>query len=238
MSGMEDQLNKFPFVEIKVRVEQNNLLVVLPNEREILSNAVLNGGLFKGKSILNHGAPDYPEAYKEIVAEPKCYLANLATSFGLSKTVATMTAVSMKDLVIEKQSYQDGSLCLLITGGVTNAVRAGDPTEWREAEGVFHQLGTINIILLTDICLTGRSLVDCIQVITEGKAAALQELAVNSTVSPGLATGTGTDTVIVVSGQNASITYGGTHSLFGEILGQLTIRGVKRAITKNLARKD
>lgn len=229
---MDNELKKIPFAELAARVEKNNLLVIFPEKRLVLSNGVLNGGLFYGQSLLNHGASEKPEDYDKIIADPVEYLACLAQSLGLEDSVATMTAVEMKDLVVEQERYADGSLCLLITGGVTNAVRAGDPTQWKESEGSFEKIGTINIILLTDLSLKGRALVDCVQVITEGKGAALQELGVRSTVANNLATGTGTDTVMVVSGLGKPITYGGTHSLFGEILGRLTIRGVKRALTK------
>lgn len=229
---MDSELKKVPFADLTVKVEKNNLLVILPEKRLILSNGVLNGGLFNGQSLLNHGTSNNPHDYGEIIADPAEYLAHLAESLGLMEPVATMTAVEIKDLVVEQESYADGQLCLLITGGVTNAVRAGDPAEWKEAAGVFEKIGTINIILLTDLNLVDRTLVDCVQVITEGKSAGLQELQVQSTVSNNLATGTGTDTIMVVSGLGTPITYGGTHSLFGEILGRLTIRGIKRALTK------
>jgi len=230
---MEAELRKIPFPEILVSVEKNNLLVRLPKKQTILSNATLNGGIFLGQGILNHGASDCPEDYEEITENPAEYLASLASSLVLDSPVATMTAVAMKDLVVEQESYMDGTICLVITGGVTNAVRVGDPTQWKEREGIFQKLGTINVILLTDISLTARSLVDCVQVITEGKGAALQDLGVKSTVSSRVATGTGTDTIIVVSGQGTAITYGGTHSLFGEILGRLTVQGIKRALAKS-----
>lgn len=229
---MDNQLQKIPFPELAVRVEKNSLSVTFPEKRLILSNGLLNGGLFNGQSLLNHGASNHPDDYEEITTDPAKYLAQLAQSLGLIDPVATMTAVEMKDLIVEQECYADGHLCLLITGGVTNAVRAGDPAEWKEAAGIFEKIGTINIILLTNLALVGRTLVDCVQVITEGKSAALQELQVKSTVTANLATGTGTDTVMVVSGLGTPITYGGTHSLFGEILGRLTIKGVKRALTK------
>lgn len=64
-------------------------------------------------------------------------------------------------------------------------------------------------------------------IITEAKAAALQEANIISPVSGLIATGTGTDSHAIVSGFGpAKVRCCGKHVLFGEVLGELVMESV------------
>lgn len=122
-----------------------------------------------------------------------------------------------------------------------NAGRVGDPAMSYEEEGEFLRLegpeppaaGTINTMLFIGQELTPGALVRCVVTATEAKTAALQELAVNSRYSPGLATGTGTDQIAVACrlGTGAPLSGAGKHGKLGELIG----RTVKAAISQTLA---
>ena len=75
-----------------------------------------------------------------------------------------------------------------------------------------------------------RALVTC----TEAKTAAIQELMEESKYSNGLATGSGTDTTIIVANSESPIYLegAGKHSKLGELIGKTVKKAVKEALEK------
>jgi adenosylcobinamide amidohydrolase len=107
-----------------------------------------------------------------------------------------------------------------------------DTASFVERPGQFlNSVGTINVVVLTNVTLSKGALARAIITITEAKTAVLQDLDVRSTSSPQLqATGTGTDNVIVVSGTAGKpllLTSG--HSKMGELIGSATKTAVREA---------
>jgi adenosylcobinamide hydrolase len=150
------------------------------------------------------------------------------------------TGANMNNLVVCEKSYQDRVVCCLATGGVGNALRSGvDTADWVEQDGVYTKaLGTINIILLTNVTLTDGALAKAIITATEAKTAALQDMDARSSVSPeNQATGTGTDNMIVVSGvdPDKKVRTTGGHSKMGELIGATTKVAVYETIKKHEA---
>jgi hypothetical protein len=94
--------------------------------------------------------------------------------------------------------------------------------------------GTINIMLFIGHALTEAALTRTIITATEAKSAALQELAVNSRYSDGLATGTGTDQIIVAAPDREGfrLSWAGKHSKLGELIGRTVLAGVKETLAK------
>ncbi|MFW6111275.1 MAG: adenosylcobinamide amidohydrolase, partial [Thermoproteota archaeon] len=134
------------------------------------------------------------------------------------------TGANMDNLAMCERSYEDRMVCCLATGGVGNALRAGvDEAGWIDREGEYEEvMGTINIILLTNVNLTEGAMARAIITATEAKTATLQDMDVRSSVSPeNQATGTGTDNVIVVSGRGEGerIKSAGGHTKMGELIG-------------------
>jgi adenosylcobinamide amidohydrolase len=120
----------------------------------------------------------------------------------------------------------------LVTAGVSNARRAGDPAEHRTFEKAEIKPGTINIIILTTATFTPAALVETVMVVTEAKTAALQDLRILSPVTGKPATGTGTDAIAVVNGHAPpEIDYCGKHTLFGEMLASATMDAVFSSVS-------
>jgi adenosylcobinamide amidohydrolase len=108
----------------------------------------------------------------------------------------------------------------------------GDRAEYRSVVSEPQETGTINIVLLTDAALTPAAMVEAVQMITEAKTSALMADRILSPVSGQLASGTGTDAVVVVSGQRQeTVAWCGKHVLFGEVLGALTLQAVADSIS-------
>jgi len=172
--------------------------------------------------------------------DPLAYRKAVCSRYGLpDQECATLgTAANMRYAAIECAKFRELEVVAVCTGGVeTNAGRAGDPAGFYETDGVFEKIdeqeraehGTINTMLFISLELTLNAMVRAVMTATEAKTAALQELAVNSRYSDGLATGTGTDQIGIASRlqTRTALTSAGKHSVLGELIGK-TVHGAVR----------
>ncbi len=136
------------------------------------------------------------------------------------------TGARMDSLSVQKIQHKEMVVYALVTAGVeANAMRASVD------EGKFYEPGTINVIILTNMQLSSRALTRAIISATEAKSAALQDLDVRSSYSPRyLATGTGTDEVLVVEGRGEKVENAGGHSKLGELISKTVYSGVKESV--------
>jgi len=180
--------------------------------------------------------------------DPIGYRHSICEQHGLpAENCATLgTAANMNNVCITVQAFRDLTVAAVCTGGVKgNAGRVGDPASVVETCEGFEKLpltnvapgpGTINILLFINKPLIHGAITRCIMTATEAKTAVLQELAVNSRYSDGLATGTGTDQIAVAVMENNTppLTTAGKHTKLGELIG----RTVYEAIKGTLARQN
>lgn len=199
----------------------------------ILSSAVLNGGLVQANHILNLRVAKNRDGDKGPFDPSEVTLQNYGIERGWEGlTVGMMTAADADSFRRASRVEQGVEVTALVTVGISNARRAGDRAECRDHFNPEAETGTINMILLTNAVLKRPALVEAIITVTEAKAAALQDLGVRNPETGGIATGTGTDAVAVVSGPGpARIRYCGKHMLFGEMLAS-TVMGAIAASLK------
>jgi iron complex transport system ATP-binding protein len=224
------------------RVTRKTLIVDLGGIRSVLSSAPRSGGMTRARYVLNHQVSANPIGRDNSGAgaaarcpDPARALSALAASLGIRvRFVGLMTAVSLLDLVAVREAYDQIWVEGLVTVGTSNAVRAGEAVMPKEATNSRTHPGTINVILVTNARLSAAAMVGVVQVATEAKTAVLLHGKVKSwTGRPG-ATGTGTDAVVVVSGNGPSLRYSGTHTVLGALVG----RAIGRAVTEGLARYE
>lgn len=226
---------------VRYRVCGATLVIALAKPYRIVSSAPRGGGIVRGRSILNHQVPANPvmpggRSVGEW-SDPARYLGRLARSVRAAMpVVGLMTAVPMTHLVVDRE--ESGSLLVecFCTVGVTNAVRAGEPVRSRpERTPDRDQAGTINIILVTNATLTIPALIGAVQVATESKTATLIKHKVPSAYEKAaLATGTGTDAVVLASSLagDHKLQYSGTHTEIGAMIGRLVGRCVERGLRR------
>ena len=223
-------------MQIAFTVRRKTLIVDLGGLRSVLSSAPRAGGITRARYILNHQVAAKPidSMYVGVrCADPARTLSKLATSLGIrERFVGLMTAVSLADLVTVREASDEIWVEGFVTVGTSNAVRAGEPVSPSQLTGGSPHSGTINLILVTNARLSASAMVGMVQVATEAKTAVLLRAKVKSwTGRPG-ATGTGTDAVVVVSGEGPSLRYSGTHTILGELVGRV----IEMAVTEGLAR--
>ncbi|MDU4960760.1 MAG: adenosylcobinamide amidohydrolase [Sporomusaceae bacterium] len=216
-----------------------SLVIQFNGPRKVLSTSVHNGGYREDlTAVFNHDcnpgagmacmlrAPSY-EGHMRLVAE----------ELGLEpeRSSGMATAASMENAAIKIEQYEALAVTALVTGGVEiNGGRVGDPACYYSplAKVELERPGTINIMLAIDadlpLGILARALVTC----TEAKTAALQELMVGSNYSSGLATGSGTDSTIVIANPMSPLLFetAGKHSKLGELIGRAVTAAVKEAL--------
>ena len=243
-------IGEYDGIEIhrKEKIIYVNFLV----QHRVISTCGVNGGLRDDlEGIANHQLCEplgHDRKGLKIISEsPFGYLKSVCEKYGLSpeKRALLGTAANMNYATVESQEYRGLQVVAISTGGVkTNAGRAGDPATIYEKDGKFISTkgevdephGTINTIIIINKELTHGAMARSLITASEAKAAALQELTVNSRYSSGLATGTGTDQIGIASRLTGEtpLTSAGKHTKLGELIG-LT---VKNSIKKTLALQD
>jgi adenosylcobinamide amidohydrolase len=223
--------------------QEKSLIVQLNQRRHLLSTS---DGIINGLGVINHGAA--PQLWKKLAQDlatklqcgGKVYEQQrkqmIAEQLELRATDLTLvgTAADMDNLAIVTRQFGPFTVTALVTGGVKhNALRTG-ADEGTNIEPQGSPNGTINIIVLTNARLTDGALARAVVTITEAKTAALQDLQVPSSYTKGVqATGTGTDSVIVVSGSSGpKVTYTGGHSRIGDLIAKAVHQAVLEALEK------
>lgn len=225
----------------KIYNYNKSIIVKFIGRRAVLSTGVINGGYSENlTAIFNNDAKSSPgmgcilkaPTYKE-------HMEILSKELGLDPeyTSGLGTAADMENVSIIEEKYEELSVTALVTGGIeTNGGRVGDPASYVERNGKTEPVknGTINIIVSIDGNLPPRTLTRALITITEAKTAAIQELLEGSKYSSGIATGSGTDGVIVYSNLENENIYNdaGKHSKLGELLGRAVKKAVKEALAK------
>ena len=212
---------------------------------EVRRTLSTSDGLLEARAAINHASHPllWQSLGKRFMGQDgrggKAYAAHVhattAAALQLARpAVAGMaTAADMDNLAVVSKHYGHLTVSVLATAGArTNAIRTGvDAGTYIEGE---QPAGTINILVLTNIRLSDAALARSLITVTEAKTAALEDLKVPSTYSPTVqATGTGTDSIIVVSGtQGPPASYTGGHSRIGELIGKASYEAVVEALGK------
>ncbi|WP_066640609.1 adenosylcobinamide amidohydrolase [Desulfolucanica intricata] len=223
-----------------VDLRNNSLVVSFPDRRNVVSTSKLNGGYREDiQAVYNHYIPPHIGHSCNLEGgSVDAYLKIHTERLGLSyeHSVGILTAARMENVSVKTRSFRDLQVTALITGGVeVNGGRAGDPAGYYEENSRWIKVGgTINTILIINADLPEATMVRAIMTATEAKSAALQELMAPSRYSKGIATGSGTDDIIVVANPLSPyrFEYAGKHSKLGELIGLVVKESTKEALEK------
>jgi len=218
---------------------EDSIVVRLPENRNCLITSYVNGGYSEGlEAVFNH-QPKPTEGCRSEDMEGgsvEAYIAIHAARLGLNpeKVAAMMTAAKMKNAAIAIRSFRTLEVTAIVTAGIeVNGGRAGDPASWHEENGKSVYVGgTINTILLINSHLPAHALTRAVMTATEAKTVAIQQLMAPSRYSTGIATGSGTDQICIISNMDSSdvLTWTGKHSKVGELIALCVIEATTRAL--------
>lgn len=139
----------------------------------------------------------------------------------------------MENAAIVEETYEELKVAACVTAGVEgNAGCAGDPAGYygAGARPEIYRPGTINILLFINADMPPGILTRALVTCTEGKTAALRELMVGSRYSENPATGTGTDSTVIICDPKSPLYFrsAGKHNKLGELIGKTVKEAVKR----------
>jgi len=216
---------------------EDTIFIKFSGGRCIAGSSALNGGFQTGmEAIFNHTLPKVNSVSELPGGSVENYLRHVADKLRLKPETSSglITAARIKNASCGFMQYQKLVVKSVITAGIDiNGVRAGDSASYYEEGGRFHNLaGTINILITINANLPVGTLLKSIITATEAKTAALQELMAPSRYSTGLATGSGTDGIIVAVDPTSqlSLVDAGSHSKLGELIGCTIKDGIKSAL--------
>ncbi len=230
-------------VEIGDESEPTKTLVIeFEKKRNVLST---REGFKTVNFVGNHSIP---VPFWDKVHNYKDYEKQVLEKIGIEKKDIALlsTGANMDNLAVAKEEFDEFYTVAFTTAGAKfNAIRLGDEEAdyiekdfktYKIVDGKLipkeeEEIGTVNIILITNADLTDGALARAIITITEAKTNAFQELDIKSTKHPELqATGTGTDSVIVVGGFGKKMDYTGGHTKIGEMIAKCVKKSVKEAL--------
>lgn len=221
---------------------EKTLVVHFQGPRRVLST---QDGFMEAMAILNSSAEPalWEKVCRELKTEKevggKIYLRTMKEKIAGSlkinpESIGQLgTAADMDHLAVVTKAYKPFVVTALVTAGAkTNALRTG-VDEGAHIEGE-EPKGTVIVFVLTNAKLTDGAMARALITITEAKTAAFQDLDVPSSYTKNIqATGTGTDSIIVVSGMaGPQVTYTGGHSKIGELIGKAAREAVLAALEK------
>lgn len=217
---------------------KDTILINFKHSRNGLSSSELNAGVHDNyKSVFNQHLTQ--EKIDFLEDHDVCeYLIKECDSLNIDPKYSTglITLAQMNNVSIVTKSFKNVEVTAISTAGVrTNSSRAGDVSSYWQENGKYH-FGTINIILLVNVCLNEKALMESFMTATEAKTVALNNLRIPSQYSNGYATGTGTDGVCIFSNKDSNdiLTNAGKHSKLGELIGNAVIESVTKAIGKQV----
>lgn len=222
----------------KVLRYRKSIVIQLPGKRNTLTASWINGGYREDiQAIFNHQLNQKELDYLE-KDSVQGFMKKLAENLSLDpdKTSGFLTVADMANMAIVTETYREIEVTAIVTAGIeVNGGRAGDNASYYELNGKYEfRVGTINTILIINSNLSENTLLRSVLTAAEAKAVALQELMAPSKYSNGVATGSGTDNIAVISNmesENVLLT-AGKHSKLGELIGKSLIKAIKQALSK------
>ena len=195
-----------------------------------ISSAVHNPGIGWYGCLLNRTVPE-----DDLVDDVKQEVADFLQSkqFSMTDTVVMLTAVSTSLVALNEYMTEFGSIFVMVTAGVGNAV---DVSRTHERQDQPH-VGTINIWVIINGCLSEEAFFQAMMTANEAKTKALQSENIVDPLTNTIATGTATDSLLIAATQNGKeMMYGGPITAVGKVIGkgvfETTVQAIRNYKTK------
>jgi len=245
--------------QFSVQRQGTFFVIELLQPHQVLSTSAFNGGQSNNiRYLVNHQSMEAKGDDKHFFAQlsktREQYHSLIAQKLNIPSTAMALmgTAANIQQMAMVEKSFENLTVSVFVTAGVKgNAQRAGDETRWYQKnvnnkivnKSVKKQLkkntspvdnsGTINIIVHINQAVTAGAQSKIAILATEAKSAALAQLNIASKTSSYLATGTGTDQLIIASPTNTQqppLPSASGHLKLGELVGKAVHEGVLKAL--------
>ncbi len=229
----------------------------LNTPHRVMSTSYINGGLETLHYLVNHQSvkPGDYDRLDEIMKMGRdryhdLYLRSINVSprkAALMGTAANMDTIAHHQRVFESTADEISAgfhskplvVDAWVSAGVCgNALTAGDPAKWyqaREGNKAINYSGTINTMVVINYPVSDSVLSKAIIVATEAKASVMHTLKVPSLQGDGIATGTGTDQIMVaapyeITKYDYMLESASGHLKLGELIGATVKEATMKAL--------
>lgn len=196
----------------EITLAPRKLVVRFREPLRCVSWAIVNGGFVMAPSV-----EWYFLRIDELrdVTDPRAYLAERIGP----RSIGLLTSRR------EHAYVSDGS-SVVATVGLSNALRVGDAPAPAAAS-------TINALICCDERLTDEAALEALAIATEAKTAAVMDSGIRSVVSGRIATGTGTDCLVLACATEGPPSYySGKHTHVGHRIGDAVYKTIAEGITQ------
>lgn len=234
---MEPKTISLAMPESQLTISDTCLKISFAEDHPSISTAIYGGGFRKVRHVLNQRLTHYWPSEKDFPGgSVEAYLKLCAQEEGADVEKCSVLLTAAKVYLFSHKILRQGNLLVeaITTGGVEKtACRASSAPMYREEDGHFTPIGTINMMILLHGSLSPGIMARALITLTEGKTAALQDLGI-ADVNNGLpATGTGTDGItLVTEEQGIPYTDAGSFSELGSFLAQAAYTSVTECLVK------
>jgi adenosylcobinamide amidohydrolase len=205
------------------------LVVRLGGVHDVLSWAIVNGGRRRARAVVWH---EVHSAELGPGVDPCALLKERLQEVGLPDAVGLLTARALSTYETVMRSDGDRWVRCVATVGLSNAVSVGDPA-------LPLRVGTINLLCQLSCAVTEEALLEACAIAVEARTAAITDAGLMSALSGRVATGTGTDCVVVAApaSEGAREPYAGKHTKLGALLGRVVRETVHRGAERWIAER-
>ncbi|WP_432363603.1 adenosylcobinamide amidohydrolase [Sporosarcina sp. UB5] len=188
-----------------------------------VSSAVVNAGLGWYRAFVNRHV-DENYNYDDVKAEMSAYLEQ--HGYSLTDTVGMMTAVTTEHAEIDEYEGDFGTVLVMVTAGVGNAVDVSQAVTREQ------RVGTINTWVIVNGELPEEAFIQAMITATEAKTKALQTENILDPLTGTIATGTSTDSLLIAATQEGEhLPYAGPITPLGKLIGHgvydCTVRAIR-----------
>jgi adenosylcobinamide amidohydrolase len=203
------------------------LIARFATPHRLASWAIIGGGLRRAATVAWLRVTD--RDLRPPVDE-RDFLRDRLAARGLAGATGLMTSCDLDRYVDVAATWGDRTARCIVTVGLGNALRAGDPPG--SAGHIGPRVGTINLLCALDAPLADDALLEALALAAEARALAVREAAVPSQRTGQPSTGTGTDCIVIaVPDAPGGARYAGKHTTAGHLIGAAVHDAVARGVT-------
>ena len=210
---------------LSLELAPGRLIARFKQPQRMLSWAIHGGGRAEGDTVV----------WQRVTAEdlrpgidPREFLRRKLEEESLVHAVGLLTSADISRFAEAEASYENLWAHAVVTAGVSNALRAGDPP------GQGSDPGTINLLCAFSAPLSFEAHLEALAIAIEARTAAVLEAQIPSIQTSLPATGTGTDCAVMAaprpSEASQSVIYAGKHTAAGHLIGKAVFEAVRRAL--------
>jgi adenosylcobinamide amidohydrolase len=209
-----------------IAVKEPWLEVQFPCPHCVLSWAPLGGGWRTAYKVLWHRVTndDLP-----VGVDPTALFLERIKRDGMDRSaVGFLSGLPVSSCIEVVETCNGEWTRCLATVGLSNGVRAGDPSFLANPK-----VGTINILVQSSLPLSLAASIEASSVVTQARTLAVLEAQVQSAEGSGWITGTGTDCIAIASPVGeATTSFAGTHTIIGHLIGKAVLKAMKPGIQR------